>query len=293
MMEAFLIKSRLPNPLLKMASFKQFSVLPAFKTTLLFTCLYLGVIVLFPLGVLLAKTTHLSLGEFWHTVTESRVLHAFLVSFEASFIAACINAIFGFMTAWVLVRYDFPYKRVMDALIDLPFALPTAVAGIAFSTLYASNGWLGQFLEPLGFKVAYSFTGIVVVLVFVGLPFVVRTLQPVLEDMDQAVEDAARVFGATPWQTFTRVLLPPLLPSLLTGFGLAWARGLGEYGSVIFIAGNLPHVSEIIPLLIVMKLEQYQTLQAAALAVAMLGISFLLFFILNLVQKKLHHQAEG
>lgn len=262
------------------------SVLPGFRLTLGYTLFYLAIIVLIPLAMLFVKTATLSFTEIWQVLTHSRVLAAIKLSVSTAFIAAAINAVFGFIIAWVLVRYEFFGKNWVDALIDLPFALPTAVAGIALATLYAPNGWLGQWFNGLGIKVAFTPSGIVIALLFIGLPFVVRTVQPVLEDLEKDVEEAALSLGATEIQTFWRVIFPPLLPAILTGFTMALARGLGEYGSVIFIAGNLPNVSEILPLLIVIKLEQYEYASATAIGALMLGLSFILLLIINLLQKR-------
>lgn len=263
---------------------KRHSVLPGFPLALGYTLMYLTLIVLIPLAAVFLRTAALTWGEFWAVVTAPRVLASYRLSFGASAIGATINAVFGLLVAWVLVRYSFPGKRILDALVDLPFALPTAVAGIALTTLYAPNGWIGRFLEPLGIKVAYTPIGVTIALTFIGLPFVVRTLQPVLQDLEAELEEAAASLGASRLQTFLRVLLPPLYPALLTGFALAFARALGEYGSVIFIAGNIPMVSEITPLLIITKLEQYDYAGATALAVAMLVVSFVLLLTINLLQ---------
>ncbi len=263
---------------------KQRSVLPGFGLALGYTLLYLGLLVLIPLAGTFLKTTSLSWAQFWQTVTAPRALASYQLSFGAAFAAALLNAFFGLIVAWVLVRYQFPAKRLIDALVDLPFALPTAVAGIAFTALYSSKGWLGQLFEPLGIKVAFAPLGIVVVLTFIGLPFVVRTVQPVLEDIEPEVEEAAAILGAHRWQTFTRVILPAIWPALLTGFAMAFARAVGEYGSVIFIAGNMPMRTEITPLLIVTKLEQYDYAGATALAVVMLVISFALLLLINGLQ---------
>lgn len=249
-----------------------------------FTVLYLGLIVLIPLAALLAKVSSLSWGTFWATVTEPRVLAAYKLSFGGSLAGAAVNTVFGLVTAWVLVRYRFPGKRIVDAMVDLPFALPTAVSGLALTSIYASNGWFGQYLERIGVKVAYTPLGVIVAMTFIGLPFVVRTLQPALEDLDVEIEDAAASLGARRWQTFRRVILPAILPALLTGFALAFARAVGEYGSVIFISGNLPMRTEIAPLLIVSKLEQYDPAGAAAIAVVMLVASFVLLLAINLLQ---------
>ena len=260
------------------------SVLPGFGPALGFTVFYLSLVVLIPLSAAFIKTFELSWGEFVGVVTTPRVLASYKLTFGASLIGALLNAFFGLVVAWVLVRYTFPGKKIVDALVDLPFALPTAVAGITLSALYAKNGWIGSLLEPHGIKVAYTPIGIVVALTFIGLPFVVRTVQPVLEDLEGEVEEAAASLGATRWQTFRRVIVPALTPALLTGFALAFARAVGEYGSVIFIAGNMPMISEITPLLIITKLEQYEYSQATAIAVVMLVLSFLLLLLINLLQ---------
>jgi sulfate/thiosulfate transport system permease protein len=259
-------------------------VLPGFGLTLGYALLYLSLIVLLPLGATFLKTADLGWAEFWHVVTTPRVLAALRLSFGAAALAALANAFAGLVVAWVLVRYDFPFRRLVDALVDLPFALPTAVAGIALTALYAPGGWIGRLLAPLGIQVAYTPLGVVVALVFIGLPFVVRTVQPVLEDLDREVEKAAATLGATGWQIFGRIVLPMVWPALLTGFALAFARAIGEYGSVIFIAGNMPMVSEIAPLLIVTKLEQYEYAGATAIAVVMLLISFCLLLGINALQ---------
>jgi sulfate transport system permease protein len=260
---------------------KQRSVLPGFNLALGFTLLYLSLIVLLPLSAAFIKTSGMTLQAFIDAVSSPRVLASYRLTFGASLAAALVNAVFGLLVAWVLVRQQLPGKRVIDALVDLPFALPTAVAGIALTALYAQNGWIGQFLP---FKVAFTPVGVFVALVFIGLPFVVRTLQPVLEDLDRSVEEAAATLGASRAQTFFKVVLPVLLPALLTGFTLAFARALGEYGSVIFIAGNLPMVSEITPLLIITRLEQYDYLGATAIAVVMLVASFILLLLINALQ---------
>jgi sulfate transport system permease protein len=263
---------------------KTHSVLPGFNLALGFTLLYLGLIVLIPLSAAFMKSAGMGLDAFWEAVTSPRVLASYRVSFGASLAAALVNTLFGLLVAWVLVRYTFPGKRLFDALVDLPFALPTAVAGITLTALYSSNGWIGQFLEPFGIKVAFTPLGIMVALTFIGLPFVVRTVQPVLEDLDPEVEEAAASLGANRWHTFHLVIFPALLPALITGFALAFARCLGEYGSVIFIAGNMPMISEITPLLIVTKLEQYDYAGATAIATAMLLVSFALLLVINLLQ---------
>ena len=267
-----------------MSTFKQHSVLPGFNLALGFTVVYLSLIVLIPLSAAFIRMSALTWVEFWAVVTTLRVMASYRLTFGASFAAALVNAIFGLLVAWVLVRYRFPGKRLVDALVDLPFALPTAVAGIALTALYASNGWIGQYFEPLGIKIAFTPIGIFVALTFIGLPFVVRTVQPVLEDIESELEEAAATLGANRLQTFSRVIFPTLFPALMTGFALAFARAIGEYGSVIFIAGNMPMVSEITPLLIITKLEQYDYAGATALAVVMLLISFLMLLIINLLQ---------
>jgi sulfate transport system permease protein len=265
-------------------SLKQRSVLPGFGLTMGFTLLYLSLIVLIPLSATFLKTATMSWSQFWSTVTEPRALASYRLSFGASLIGAAINMVFGMLAAWVLVRYSFPGKLIVDAMVDLPFALPTAVAGITLTAIFARNGWIGSHLEPLGIKVAFTPLGVVVALTFIGLPFVVRTVQPVLQDLDAEIEEAAASLGASRWQTVTRVLLPDLLPALLTGFALAFARAVGEYGSVIFISGNMPMRTEITPLLIVTKLEQYDYAAATAIGVVMLVMSFALLFIINLLQ---------
>lgn len=261
------------------------SVIPGFGLTLGLTLTYLTLIVLIPLAALLLRPWDLGLAGFWEAITQPRVLAALRLSFATAFVAASINALFGLAVAWMLVRYEFPGKRVVDAIVDLPFALPTAVAGIALTALYAPNGWVGQFLDPLGIKVAFTPLGIIVALTFIGLPFVVRTVQPVLEELDAELEEAAACLGASRWETFTRVIFPVILPALMTGFAMAMARAVGEYGSVIFIAGNMPLVSEIAPLLIVIKLEQFDYSGAAAIGVAMLIIAFLMLLVINLLQR--------
>ncbi|MCK9990056.1 MAG: sulfate/thiosulfate transport system permease protein [Rugosibacter sp.] len=259
-------------------------VLPGFGLTLGFTLVYLSLIVLLPLSAVVVKTLSLTLAEFWQVVTAPRVLASYKLSFGASLLAAGINTVFGALLAWSLVRYRFPGRKLVDALVDLPFALPTAVAGIALTALYAGNGWLGKLLEPLGIKVAFTPLGVLVALVFIGLPFVVRTVQPILEDLELELEEAATCLGAQRWQIIRRVILPALTPALLTGFALAFARAVGEYGSVIFIAGNLPMVSEITPLMIITKLEQYDYTGATAIALVMLAASFILLLVINSLQ---------
>ncbi|MBI2306878.1 MAG: sulfate ABC transporter permease subunit CysT [Rhodocyclales bacterium] len=259
-------------------------VLPGFGLSLGYTLVYLSLLVLIPLGGLVLKAGTLTLAEFWQIATTEQAMASYRVTFGASFAAAVINAFFGLIVAWVLVRYPFPGKSLVDAFVDLPFALPTAVAGITLATLYAGNGWIGRHLEPLGIKVAYTPYGIVVALAFVTLPFIVRTLQPVIEDIEPEVEEAAASLGASRWLTFTRIILPAIFPALLTGFTLAFSRAIGEFGSVIFIAGNLPMVSEITPLLIIAKLEQQDVVGATALAVVMLVISFVMLLTINALQ---------
>lgn len=267
-----------------MASAASRRVLPGFGLTLGYTLGYLSLIVLVPLTAVLLKTATLSWPQFWSIVSAPRAVASYKLSFGASLLAAAINAVFGLMLAWSLVRYSFPGKRLIDALVDLPFALPTAVAGISLTAIYAGNGWLGQYLEPLGIKIAFAPAGILVALVFIGLPFVVRTVQPILEDLEVELEEAAASLGANRWETFSRVVFPLVLPALLTGFALAFARAVGEYGSVIFIAGNLPMISEITPLIIITKLEQYDYVGATAIASVMLLASFVLLFIINALQ---------
>ena len=263
---------------------KQRSVLPGFGLTLGYSLLYLSLIVLIPLTGLLVKTTSLTWEQFWNTVSDPRVVASYRLTFGASLIAAIINAVFGFLVAWMLVRDQFPCKKFIDAIVDLPFALPTAVSGIALTTLYAPNGWIGRWLEPLGIKAVFSQLGVLIALTFIGLPFVVRTLQPALEELEAEAEEAAASLGANRLQTFLRVILPAVMPALLTGFALSFARALGEYGSVVFISGNMPMKTEITTLLIVTKLEQYDTAGATALAVVMLLASFVILFAINLLQ---------
>lgn len=259
-------------------------VLPGFGLTLGFTIGYLSLIVLIPLAAVFLKTATLSAEQFWAQISAPRVVASYRLTFGAALLAAGINAVFGLVLAWALVRYSFPGKKLVDALVDLPFALPTAVAGISLAAIYAKNGWLGQYLEPFGIQVAFTPLGVLVALVFIGLPFVVRTVQPVLEDLDTEYEEAAASLGASRWQTVTRVVLPALFPALLSGFALAFARAVGEYGSVIFIAGNLPLVSEITPLIIITKLEQYDYAGATAIASVMLVVSLALLLVINLLQ---------
>ncbi len=259
-------------------------MIPGFGLTLGFTMLYLSLIVLIPLSTVFLKTFTLTWPDFWGAVTSPRVIASYKLTFGASAIAAGINTVFGVLTAWVLVRYRFPGQRLVDALVDLPFALPTAVAGIALTAVYAQNGWIGRYLEPLGIKVAFAPPGVIVALTFIGLPFMVRTVQPVLQEMDSEVEEAAISLGAGRLQTFTRVILPSLWPSILTGFALGFARALGEYGSVVFISGNMPMKTEITPLLIITKLEQFDYAGATAIALVMLLASFVMLFIINILQ---------
>jgi sulfate transport system permease protein len=268
-------------------------VLPGFNLTLGYTILYLSLIVLIPLSALVFKTFTLSWEQFWAAISSPRVLASYRLTFGASFIAALVNVVFGLLVAWVLVRYSFPGKKVVDALVDLPFALPTAVAGISLTALLAGNGWIGQYLEPLGIKLAFNPNGVVIALIFIGLPFVVRTVQPVLEDTEKELEEAAMCLGATRWQTFSRVIFPSIAPALLTGFAMAFARAIGEYGSVIFIAGNMPMVSEITPLVIVSKLEQYDYAGATAVAVVMLVMSFVLLLVINALQGWQRRRSGG
>ena len=273
--------------------FKQHSVLPGFGLTMGFTLLYLSLIVLLPLSAAVLKSATVSWAQNWQTVTSPRALASYRLSFGASAISAAINAVFGLLVAWVLVRYRFPGRRVVDALVDLPFALPTAVAGIALTAIFAGNGWIGHWLEPLGIKVAFTRLGVVVALTFIGLPFVVRTVQPVLQDVSAELEEAATSLGANRWQTFTKVILPSIWPALLTGFAMAFARAVGEYGSVVFISGNMPMKTEITPLLIITKLEQYDYAGATAIAVAMLVVSFVLLLVINLLQWWSHRRTGG
>ena len=259
-------------------------VLPGFHITLGFTLAYLSLIVLIPLSALVFKTLNLTWEQFWQAVTAPRVVASYKLTFGASFIAATVNAFFGMLLAWVLVRYQFFGKKIIDALIDLPFALPTAVAGISLTALLAGNGWVGQYLEPLGIQLAFNRNGVLIALIFIGLPFVVRTVQPILEDVEKELEEAATCLGASRWQTFSRVIYPALVPALLTGFAMAFARAIGEYGSVIFIAGNMPMVSEITPLIIISKLEQYDYAGATAVALVMLCAAFVMLLLINGLQ---------
>ncbi|MBP1886800.1 sulfate ABC transporter permease subunit CysT [Sinorhizobium mexicanum] len=264
--------------------FRQPSVIPGFGLALGVTLTWLTLIVLIPLSGLIWRSSGLGWSKFFALASDQRTVNALTISFGTAFVAAVINLFFGVVLAWVLVRYRFPGKRVIDAMVDLPFALPTAVAGIALTALYAPNGWIGSLLAPLGIKIAFTPAGIVVALVFVGLPFVVRTVQPIMEEIDKEVEEAAATLGASRFQTISRVLLPGLLPAGLTGFALAFARGVGEYGSVIFIAGNLPYVSEIAPLLIIIRLEEFNYPAATAIAAVMLLLSFIMLLVINTIQ---------
>jgi sulfate transport system permease protein len=267
-----------------MNQIKKNMIFPGFNLSLGYTIVYLSLIVLIPLSAVVIKSLSLTPEVFWQTVTSPRVLASYRLSFGTAFIAGLINALFGLILAWVLVRYQFYGKRIIDALIDLPFALPTAVTGIALTALYSKNGWVGQYLEPLGIKVAFTPLGILIALIFIGLPFVVRTVQPILEDLETELEEAASSLGANRLQIFTKIVFPILLPALLTGFALAFARAVGEYGSVVFIAGNIPMVSEITPLIIITKLEQYDYAGATAIALTMLIISLILLLVINGLQ---------
>lgn len=271
---------------------RKHSVIPGFGITLGFSLFYLSLVVLIPLAGLCITTADMPLSDFWQTVTDARVMHAYKISFGLSFAAALANAVIGLAVAWVLVRYRFPGKKLADACVDLPFAMPTAVSGIALAALYAPNGWIGMMLQKVGVTVAFTPLGIFVALVFIGLPFVVRTVEPVLEDLDRELEEAAASLGANRWQTFLKVILPHITPALLTGFAMAFARALGEYGSVIFIAGNMPYVSEIVPLVIIIKLEQYDYTGATAIALVMLAASFLMLFVINWLQKWSRQKRE-
>jgi sulfate/thiosulfate transport system permease protein len=268
-------------------------VIPGFGPSLGFTLAYLGLIVLAPLTGLFVRSAGLGWGELWRIVADPRTVAALRLSFGGALLASLVNLVMGTLVAWVLVRYRFPGRRIFDAIVDLPFALPTAVAGITLTALYAPNGWLGQTLADLGIKVAFTPVGVVVALIFVGLPFVVRTVQPVLEDLEREMEEAAATLGATRWQTVWRVLLPAVLPAILTGVALAFARAVGEYGSVIFIAGNIPYVSEIAPLLIVIRLEEFDYAGATAVAVVMLVISFAMLLVINLLQAWTRRRGGG
>lgn len=273
--------------------FKSHSVLPGFGITLGYTLTYLSLIVLIPLAALFLKSASLPWEKFWHAVTEPRVMASYRLTFGASFIAAVVNALLGFVVAWTLVRYRFPGRKFIDAIVDLPFALPTAVSGIALTAIFARNGWIGQYLEPLGIKIAFTPIGITIALIFIGLPFVVRTLQPALEELDVELEEAAASLGASRWITFRRVLLPTVMPALITGFALAFARAVGEYGSVVFISGNMPMKTEITSLLIITKLEQYDFAGASALAVVMLTASFVILLAINILQWHYSRRLRG
>ena len=272
---------------------REYSIIPGFGLTMGFTLTYLGLLVLIPLATVFSKTAAVGWGPFWDIVTEPRLLASYKLSFGAALVAASLNAVFGLIIAWVLVRYSFPGKRLIDGMIDLPFALPTAVAGIALTALYAKNGWFGQPLDLIGLKIAFTPLGIIIALTFVGLPFVVRMVQPVLESLGKDFEEAAFSLGAGPWDTFRRVVFPELAPALLTGFALAFARAIGEYGSVVFIAGNMPMRTEITPLLIMTKLEQYDYIGANAIAATMLFVSFVLLLLLNVLQWWSRHRHAG
>jgi sulfate transport system permease protein len=263
---------------------RKIRVLPGFKLTLGFTLFYLGLIVLIPLGAVFWKTASLTWPQFWQTITMPTAMASYRLTFGASFCAALVNVVFGLIVAWVLVRYEFFGKKIVDALVDLPFALPTAVAGITLAALYSDHGWVGQLLSPLGIKVANTQLGIFIALTFIGLPFIVRTVQPILEDLDPELEEAASSLGASRWQVFWRVILPMLTPALLTGFALAFARALGEYGSVIFIAGNIPMKTQITPVIIMGELDMFDYGKATAIAVVMLVVSFVLLLSINVLQ---------
>jgi sulfate/thiosulfate transport system permease protein len=263
---------------------KRSNVIPGFGLTMGFTLFYMSMLILIPLGGLVFFTTSMGWDGFWQSITDPRVVSSLRLSFGASFLAATLNAFFGLIVAWVLVRYTFPFKKVVDALVDLPFALPTAVSGIALVTIYSQNGIVGRYVEPLGLQIAFTWVGIVIALTLIGLPFVVRTVQPALEDLEKELEEASASLGASRWQTFRRVIFPAIQPSLLTGFAMALARAIGEYGSVIFIAGNMPFKTEIAPLLIVIKLEQFDYTGATAIAVVMLIAAFLILLFINLIQ---------
>ncbi|ACT03434.1 MULTISPECIES: sulfate ABC transporter permease subunit CysT [unclassified Paenibacillus] len=270
---------------------KSKNVLPGFGLSMGFTIAYLSLIVLIPLAGVFVKTTGLSWNEFWAIITNPRVIASYRISFTTSFFAALTNLVFGLLVAWVLVRYRFPGKKIIDSLVDLPFALPTAVAGIALTAIYAPNGWVGSILAPLGLKVAYTQLGITIALIFIGIPFVVRTVQPVLQDFEKETEEAAVMLGAYRLRTFWKVILPELMPALLTGFALAFARGIGEYGSVVFISGNMPMRTEIAPLLIMTKLEQFDYKGATAIALVMLIVSFLLLLLINFMQWRINRRT--
>ena len=268
-------------------------VLPGFGLTLGYTLFYLSIIVLLPLVALIYQNFFMTWAQFWAAISAPTAVASYKLSLSSSLIAATVNLVFGLLIAWVLVRYQFPGKKIADAMVDLPFALPTAVAGIALTALYAGNGWLGQYLEPLGVKVAYDPNGIIIALIFIGLPFVVRTVQPVLEDSEKELEEAASSLGASRWQIFYKVILPAITPALMTGFAMAFARALGEYGSVIFIAGNIPMISEITPLIIMAKLDQHDLQGATAIALVMLVISFVMLLVINALQAWQRRYAGG
>lgn len=272
---------------------KQHSVLPGFNITLGLTLLYLSIIVLIPLSTLFINTSKMSYADFISSISSARVMHAYKLSFTVSFLASLTNVFFGLIIAWVLVRYNFPGKKFIDALIDVPFALPTAVAGIALTAIYLPNGIIGKYFAPYDIKIAFTPIGIYIALIFIGLPFVVRTVQPVLQDMGKELEESAATLGATRFQTFNLIIFPHIFPSLITGFAMAFARALGEYGSVIFIAGNIPQISEIVPLIIVIKLEQYDTAGATAIALVMLCISFAILLLINYFQKWQNTKLRG
>jgi sulfate transport system permease protein len=276
-----------------MAKLRAHSVLPGFGLTLGYTLFYLSLLVLIPLSTLFVKSFTLGWDEFWSTVTSPRVMASYRLTFGASLVAAIINSVFGFIVAWSLVRYTFPGRRFIDAMVDLPFALPTAVSGIALTSIYSKNGWFGQYLEPLGIKAAFSPLGITIALTFIGLPFVVRTLQPALQDLERESEEAAASLGANRFQAFLFVIFPAVLPALLTGFALSFARALGEYGSVVFISGNMPMKTEITSLLIISKLEQYDVAGATAIAMVMLMVSFLILFAINGLQWYASYRHRG
>lgn len=271
---------------------KPHRVLPGFGLSMGYTIIYLSLIILIPVAVLFLKASTLSLSDIWQTITDDRVVASFKLTFYTSFVAAVVNAVFGTLIAWVLVKYQFPGKKIIDALVDLPFALPTAVAGIALTTIYAPNGWIGQLFEPMGVRIAFTPIGIMIALTFIGLPFVVRTVQPVLQDFDRQYEEAASTLGANSIQIFFKIILPTLFPAILTGFALAFARALGEYGSVVFISGNMPMKTEIVPLLIVTKLEQFDYAGAAAIASVMLIFSFILLFAINFWQWRISKKHQ-
>ncbi|WEG17895.1 sulfate ABC transporter permease subunit CysT [Alkalihalophilus pseudofirmus] len=276
----------------KTLTFKQPSILPGFGLSMGITLFYLGLLILLPLSMVFINTSTMGWNEFWQVVTEPRVVASYKLSFGAAFAAAIINAIFGLIVAWVLVRYQFPGKRIIDGLVDLPFALPTAVAGIALTTLYTTNGWVGQYLDIFGIRVAFTPLGVMLALTFIGLPFVVRMVQPVLQGLEKEVEEASASLGANRYHTFTKVIAPVLLPALLTGFALAFARALGEYGSVVFISGNMPMQTEITPLLIMTKLEQFDYAGATAIAAVMLVVSFIMLLLINILQWWTNHRRQ-